>query len=240
MSTSTVVTHDWLWRRYARSYDALNGVVGYQEMVDAVTAAAGPLEGLSVLEVGCGTGNVLTRLRAGRPAQLTGIDASRHMLAVARGKFRAPQGTPQVRLHEGDAVEQLRRIPAGSVDVVVISNVLYALPDRAAFWAEAERVLAPGGRIVVSNPDRAGFSPAVRQQWRERRIRGFADARLAAVFVLNVAIDVIASTRRYAFQSWEDLTAEARRAGLARSDLRARCYGGPTDGMNVVGVLTRE
>jgi ubiquinone/menaquinone biosynthesis C-methylase UbiE len=209
-------------------------------MVDAVTAAAGPVEGLAVLEVGCGTGNVLARLRAGRPARLTGIDMSRQMLAEARRKLGPGSGTPDVDLHQGDAVEQLRRTDAASIDVVVISNVLYALPDRAAFWAEAERVLAPGGRIALSNPDRAGFSPAIRQQWRERRISGFTDARLAAVILLNVAIDMIASTRRYSFQSWEELTAEARSAGLARSELTARCYGGPTEGMNVVGVLARE
>ena len=52
-------SHRWLWRWYARVYDALEGVAGYREMLDAVAAAAGPLDGLRVIEVGCGTGNVL-------------------------------------------------------------------------------------------------------------------------------------------------------------------------------------
>ncbi len=239
MSRDAPATHRWLWRRYAGAYDALEGVVGYQEMLNAVIAAAAPLAGATVLEVGCGTGNVLTRLLAERPARLTGIDLSAEMLAPARSKLSHAVRTGSVALLEGDATIALADIAAASIDVLVISNVLYALPERASFWSRAERVLAPAGRVVVSNPDRAGFGPVVRQQWRERGAAGFVDRRLLEVVVLNVAIDVVASTGRYAFLSWEDLTAEAGRAGLGRATMLGRCYGGPVDGINVVGVLAR-
>jgi ubiquinone/menaquinone biosynthesis C-methylase UbiE len=236
-------SHAWLWRRYARVYDALEGLAGYREMLDAVVAAAGTPAGRHVLEVGCGTGNLLARLVSGGPARATGIDVSPAMLAAARGKLaaRCPEqvAAGTVRLVEADAVAGLAELPAGEVDVLVMSNVLYALPDRPAFWREAARVLSASGRVVVSNPDTSGFLPALRQQWRERGPRGFADPRLVEVFVLNVAIDAIASTGRYAFLAWEALAAEAAEAGLPASGRPARVYGGPVDGMNVVGVLTR-
>lgn len=41
------------------------------------------------------------------------------------------------------------RIKAGSIDLVLISNVLFQLEDKAAVFAEAKRVLHGGGRLVV-------------------------------------------------------------------------------------------
>lgn len=233
MSVELQLPDEWLWRRYARAYDALNNVVGYREMVCAVVDAAGPVEGLFVVEVGCGTGNLLLELLSQRPGRLLGIDASAAMLATAGPKLGA-----RAELVKADGVAGMAQLPSGSVDVVVMSNVLYALPDRAAFWAGAARILAPAGRVVVSNPDRAGFLPAVTQQWRERGARGFADVRLFEVIALNLVIDLIASSGKYAFLSWSELASEAAEAGLPRARFLGRCYGGPTSGMNVVGVFT--
>jgi SAM-dependent methyltransferase len=47
----------------------------------------------------------------------------------------------------------------GSVDVVVTSQVVEHLWDQEAFVAECARVLRPGGRLVVSTPDRRTFPP---------------------------------------------------------------------------------
>lgn len=239
MRPDAPAAHRWLWRRYAGSYDALVGVAGYREMLDAVLAAAGPLGGLRAVEVGCGTGNVLTRLVAGGAAQVTGIDLDGEMLARSRTKLEAGLTAGTVALVEADAVRGLEDLSAGTVDVLLAVNLLYALPERDSFWKQAARVLADGGRMVVSNPDRSGFTPAIRQQWRELGPRGFVDPRLLTVVGLNLAIDAIATTGRYSFVPWESLAAEAAGAGLERADLRGRCYGGPVDGMNVVGSFSR-
>jgi ubiquinone/menaquinone biosynthesis C-methylase UbiE len=229
----------WLWRRYARVYDALDGLTGYREMVDAVLDAVGTEPGLRIVEVGCGTGNILSRLLPSRPRELVGIDASAAMLARAEEKLLPAVAAGQVVLIDADAVAGLAGIPTSSVDVVVASNVLYTLTDRSAFWREAARALRPGGRVVLSNPDRSGFGPAVRQQWRTRGPAGFADVRMLEVFVLNVAIDALAAARRYEFPAWSQLCAEAASAGLDRATSHGRCYGGPIDGMNIVGELSR-
>jgi len=230
----------WLWRRYARVYDTLEGVAGYREMVDAVLAATGSVTGCVVVEVGCGTGNVLSKLRQAGPARLIGIDSSSAMLAQARAKLGDGTTSDGVELHECDAVAGLSTLPAGSVDVLVASNVLYALPDRPAFWRAAARVLCDGGRVVVSNPDRPGIRPAIRQQWSCHGVAGFVDPRLIEVILINVAIDLLAAGRRYEFAPWTTLAAEADTAGLGRANLLGRCYGGATGGLNVVGVLKRR
>ena len=231
------LAHDWLWRRYARVYDALEHVVSYREMLDSVLAATGPVKGRAVVEVGCGTGNLLAQLVRDKPARLIGIDASAAMLERAGAKLDVHLDAGRIELHRSDAVAGLAAMPPGSVDVVVASNILYALPDRSAFWRAAGRVLASGGRIVLSNPDRPGVGPAFRQQWRTRGVRGFTDHRLPEVVLLNLVIDLLSATQRYEFASWATLVAEAEKAGLARAEFVGRCYGGPNEGMNVVGVF---
>ena len=239
-SPGTSPADGWLWRRYAGVYDALEGLTGYGEMLDAVVAAVGQAQGRRIVEVGCGTGNVLKRLLPAQPTELVGIDASEAMLGRAQDKLGSAITAGQLRLIGTDAVAGLAGIPGGSVDVVIASNVLYALTDRQAFWGEASRVLRPDGRVVLSNPDRPGFGPAVRQQWRTRGVAGFTDLRMIEVFVLNVAIDALAVARRYEFPAWAQLAAEAAEAGLDHATLRGRCYGGPIEGMNIVGELCRS
>jgi SAM-dependent methyltransferase len=238
--TGRELADGWLWHRYAGVYDALEGLTGYCEMLDAVMDAVGPVQGEVVVEVGCGTGNLLVRLLRQDPAQLLGIDASAAMLRRVHAKLRPAIRAGQIVVRREDAVAGLAELPVGSADVIVASNLLYALRDRSDFWRRATRALAPDGRVVVSNPDRAGFGPAVRQQWRTRGAAGFTDLRMLEVFALNVVIDAMAAVRRYDFPSWPHLAAEAAAAGLPRATLHGRCYGGPVEGMNIVGELSRR
>jgi ubiquinone/menaquinone biosynthesis C-methylase UbiE len=231
------IAYEWLWRRYARVYDALEGIVGYGEMLDAVVSAAGCVQGLIVVEVGCGTGNLLVRLGRDAPARLIGIDASGAMLTQARTKLGAQLSAGQIDLQESDAIAALATLAPDSVDVLVAANVLYALPDRAAFWRSAARVLRPAGRLVISNPDRHGIGPALRQQWRAQGAAGFTDRRLPGVLGLNLVIELLSVGGRFEFPSWRTLTVEAAEGGLARAELNGRCYGGPADGLNLVGTF---
>jgi ubiquinone/menaquinone biosynthesis C-methylase UbiE len=119
-------------------------------MYDAVAAAA--VEGETnprVLELGCGTGNLTTRLLA-RGATVTAIDQDPEMLAVARQKLA---GKPGVTLHEMVAVEIADRFPAGSFDTVAGTLVLSEMSEgeQAYVLDAARRVLRPGGRLVVAD-----------------------------------------------------------------------------------------
>jgi len=231
--------HAWLWERYARVYDALEGLTGYREMIDSVVTAVGSARGLRVVEIGCGTGNVLMRLLPHEPELLVGLDSSQAMVDRARRKMGAGIAAGLVSVERADAVQGLTAIGSATLDAVVASNVIYALPDRVAFWTQAARVLRPGGRVVVSNPDRAGFGPAVRQQWRTRGVAGFTDVRMLEVVALNVAIDMLAATHTFEFPQWSQLAAEASASGVGEALLHGRCYGGPFEGINVVGELRK-
>jgi ubiquinone/menaquinone biosynthesis C-methylase UbiE len=98
-----------------------------------------------VLDVGCGTGELLARLAAKYPAlRLAGLDPVPEMLAVARAKLR-----PGVDLRVGWANEL--PWPDGRFDVVVSCNMFHYITHPVAAVGEMERVLRPGGRIVITD-----------------------------------------------------------------------------------------
>jgi ArsR family transcriptional regulator len=98
-----------------------------------------------VLDIGCGTGRML-ELLSPRAASALGIDLSRRMLALARGRI-AERGLANCAVRQAD----MGRIPApdAGFDLVVLCMVLHYADDPAAVLAEAARVTAPGGAVAV-------------------------------------------------------------------------------------------
>lgn len=117
----------------------------------AVHAAVGDPGGLDVLDLGTGTGRHALWL-ATRGARVTALDFSEGMLAQARTRV----GAAQVRFIAHDLAQPLP-LPDASFDLVVSGLVLEHLDDLPLFFAEARRVLRPGGRAVVSTLHPAMF-----------------------------------------------------------------------------------
>lgn len=111
----------------------------YPQMLEEL--ALEPFEG--VLDVGCGTGAVLELLHGEYPGKhLTGLDLTPGMIDVARAKR-----LDNVSFVVGDA----EALPFGpqSFDAVLCSNSFHHYPHPERFFAEAARVLRPGGRLVL-------------------------------------------------------------------------------------------
>lgn len=96
-----------------------------------------------VLEVAVGTGRTLQHYPP--DVELTGIELSPAMLAVARG--RATGLGRRADLHEGDA--HALGFPDESFDTVVCVLSLCAITDSATALGEMRRVLRPGGRLLL-------------------------------------------------------------------------------------------
>ena len=98
-----------------------------------------------VLDIGCGTGELLCRLAARYPrSHLAGLDPVPEMLEVARSKV-----SDAVELRVGWANEL--PWPDGSFDMVVSCNMFHYITHPVAAIREMERVLRPGGRIVITD-----------------------------------------------------------------------------------------
>lgn len=128
-----------------------------------------------LLDIGTGTGRLL-ELLGERATAATGIDASRAMLALARARL-AGLALPNCSVRLGD----MYRLPFADAafDLVVLQMVLHYAEDPAAVLAEAARVLAPGGRLVVI--DLAAYAASPRTLALAHRWPGFADDTLVAL-----------------------------------------------------------
>src|SRR4051794_4298860 len=118
---------------------------GLEPAAHHVVALAGIARGERVLDVACGTGNAaIEAARLG--AQVTGLDAARRLIGVAEA--RAAAAGVEAAFVVGDAQD----IPFadGAFDCVVSVFGVIFVPDPPRAIAEILRVLAPGGRALVS------------------------------------------------------------------------------------------
>ncbi len=138
------------WERSAANYHDLFGRLTAQAN-EVVLDAAGVHSGACFLDAPCGTGE-LTDAAAKRGAEVTGLDFSATMLGDARGRY------PGLEFRQGDA-EDLP-FEDGAFDSVACNFGLLHFPHPDKAIAEAHRVLAPGGRYVLTTwcpPEKATF-----------------------------------------------------------------------------------
>lgn len=109
-----------------------------------------PLEGKKALDVGCGAG-LLAEPLARLGAEVTAIDASVELIAAARDHAA---GAGLDIDYRAVPVEKL----GGKYDLVTSMEVIEHVAEPAAFVAALAERLAPGGLLVMSTPNRTGWS----------------------------------------------------------------------------------
>ena len=171
---SNVVAHaPWLWpvirgpvqrfwNRMAGSWDANETPNRVQSLQAALDHVGEPRR---ILEIGCGTGSGAAILKARFPAaEVTGVDLSPEMVRIATAKVQG------VAFEPADASRL--PFPDGHFELVAQNNV-------PVYFDEITRVLAPGGRVLITST----FGPATPYYTPHNVLKkrfgklGFTDAR---------------------------------------------------------------
>lgn len=112
---------------------------------EVVVDLAGELDGKTVVDVGCGTGNAAL-LAAEGGAIVTGIDPAKRLLDVAAAEARR-RGL-DVTFEVGEAASM--PVPDACMDLVISVFGASFAPDPKAAAAELARVRAPQGRLLLA------------------------------------------------------------------------------------------
>jgi ubiquinone/menaquinone biosynthesis C-methylase UbiE len=166
-------------------------------------------EATSILDAGCGLGDVLIQLARGNPnLQATGLDFSSKMLEVAQADARQAQA--RIEWKQGSATEL--PFPDATFDAVRSERTLQWIDAYETAIYEMIRVLKPGGRLVLIDTDWRSLSLDLNEpdlEWIARKAMGAlprssAGARLRRLLMENKMIEVQQQVAVQAFNDWED------------------------------------
>jgi ubiquinone/menaquinone biosynthesis C-methylase UbiE/DNA-binding transcriptional ArsR family regulator len=154
----------------AQRWDELRSLYVAEADVEAsILGAAGPGPFRRMIDLGTGSGRMLTLFKD-RAESAVGLDLSQQMLNIARANV-ADAGLCACELRHGDIFAT--RLPGHYAELVIVHQVLHYLSDPAAAVAEAARLVAPNGRLLIID-----FAPHSLEYLREahaHRRLGFAD-----------------------------------------------------------------
>lgn len=170
IEVSRVRAAEAYFAKYAPEWDRLRQLdVDEEAVANAVREMVPLVKTQRLLDLGTGTGRMLQVLGPD-VGEALGVDSSHEMLAVARTNLKR-WGLKNCQLRQADILSL--PLAYGTFDAVVLHQVLHFLERPWVALAEAQRMLSPGGRLLVVD-----LAPHDKEELREQhahRRLGFTD-----------------------------------------------------------------
>jgi ubiquinone/menaquinone biosynthesis C-methylase UbiE len=139
----------------SEAYDETRSPIGTEILLACLATAGRPLSELRVLDAGCGTG-AYSQAMLPHVGHIDAVDLNEGMLCVAQAKLADGEKRGRIAFHRG-SIDALP-FADGGFDAAMINQVLHHLedgadasfPGHARVVAEMQRVLRPGGVLVVN------------------------------------------------------------------------------------------
>jgi ubiquinone/menaquinone biosynthesis C-methylase UbiE len=130
--------------------------------VDRLLELAGPGSSeRTAVDLGCGPGDIPLLVGSRCPNwRVTGVDASKPMLDVARSNAARAKLEDRVTFHLSDATSTA--LPGGSFDVVFSNSLLHHVKDPSSMWREIRRLAARGAVVFLRDLKRPVSEAAAR------------------------------------------------------------------------------
>lgn len=228
-----------LWWVYGYMYDGLLNFYPYRNLVNNVVDLMEVEDGHKVLEVGCGTGNVMQSLLDRADIIVVGVDSSKSMIRQAQRKLHHSLQTNNSSLIGSDALVYMKSLPSQSFDRISMVNFLYAAQNRLEIWAECLRIIKPEGKIVVTTSTEGGSRPIIQEHLRNASWVQLVSLRLIGVVIIDFFISELAKAGPFEFPTQDVLLTEVRECGGIYSKV-SRVYGGAENGVNIIFSVIAE
>ncbi|XP_069703436.1 ubiquinone biosynthesis O-methyltransferase-like [Periplaneta americana] len=145
--------------RYLHSYNELRvpliveGLLEVGQIDLAKSQSPLPLQGLKILDIGCGAG-ILTEALAKLGAEITGVDASQNMIKVAKIHAEKDSKISNSITYVSETIEEHAKKYPGYYDVIVASEVLEHVSNTELFVQSSTATVKPGGSFFITTPNR--------------------------------------------------------------------------------------
>ncbi|MDR2957469.1 MAG: class I SAM-dependent methyltransferase [Coriobacteriales bacterium] len=133
--------------RKAASYDESKGNMSrlfYNLLLSQVELKAGA----NVIDVACGTGTILREMADTCPINGFGIDMSQNMVDEAKRKC------PEMDIQDSRC--EATPFADNTFDIITVCMAYHHFADKTAFINEAARIIKPGGRLYIADPNFPG------------------------------------------------------------------------------------
>jgi tocopherol O-methyltransferase len=207
--------HHGVWRTGRESVPEAT-----RALIDLVVGHADLRPGARVADAGCGYGGTARVLAAELGADVTGLTLSEAQAREARARGGGPRYEVRSWLDSG--------LPGGAFDAVVAIESFSHMDDKARAFAEAGRVLRPGGRLVLVDwlardaPGRAETRLLLEPIAREGRLPSLCTVPEYEAFARAAGLRVLAvdDLSRRARRTWAIVAARLARRLATDADAR--------------------